>query len=179
MRKSFVIAALVLGLSAPASVLAMGGAGGGGGYGGGPNMGNSSGFDDYTMALRLIRREEYAKAVPYLDRTLATRPNNADVLNYEGFTHRMVGDYPGSLAYYQKALERDPDHKGAHEYLGELFLNMHQVGSARAQLAELTRLCPKGCDELDALTKSIASYETASAPVPAAPAAAPPATPAK
>jgi tetratricopeptide (TPR) repeat protein len=170
MRKSLVIATLVLGLSAPASVLAMGGAGGGGGYGGGPNMGNSSGFDDYTMALRLIRRNDYAQAVPYLDRTLATRPNNADVLNYEGFTHRMLGDYPGSLAYYQKALERDPDHKGAHEYLGELYLNMHQIGGARGQLAELTRLCPKGCDELDALTKSIASYEAASsvAPTPAA-----------
>jgi tetratricopeptide (TPR) repeat protein len=140
--------------------MAMGGAGGGGGYA--SPGGNSSGFDDYAMAIRMIHREQYANAVPYLNRALASRPNNADILNYLGFTHRMLGDYPGSLDYYQKALARDPDHKGAHEYLGELYLNMHQVGAARAQLTELTRLCPTGCDERDALTKSIASYETAS-----------------
>jgi len=175
-RKALLVPVIALGLSVPVSVLAMGGAGGGmGGYGGGPAMGNNSGFDDYAMALRMIHREEYAKAIPYLDRALAMRPSSADILNYEGFAHRMVGDYPASLDYYQRALARDPDHKGAHEYLGELYLNMHQVGSAKAQLAELVRLCPTGCDELDTLTKSIASYEAASAAP--APAAAPAATP--
>ena len=171
MRRSVLYAALFLGLAAPASVLAMGGGGGGGGYTGGG--GNAPGFDDYTMAIRFIHREQYANAVPYLDRALAQKPNNADILNYLGFTHRMLGDYPGSLDYYQKALARNPDHKGAHEYLGELYLNMHQIGSARGQLAELTRLCPTGCDELDTLMKSIASYEAASsaATTPAAPTA--------
>jgi predicted Zn-dependent protease len=172
MRRSVLFAALILGLAAPVSVFAMGG--GGGGYGGGGSMaGGSSGDDDYASALRFIRREKYADAVPYLDRALQARPNNANILNYLGFTHRMLGDYPGSLDYYQKALARDPDHKGAHEYLGELYLNMHQVSGARAQLAELTRLCPKGCDELETLTKSIATYEAASSAATAAPAATP------
>ncbi|HEX3674662.1 MAG TPA: tetratricopeptide repeat protein [Rhizomicrobium sp.] len=164
MRRSVLFTALVLGLAAPSSVLAMGGSSAG--------PAGGAGFDDYTMALRLIHREQYADAIPYLDRALAQRPNNADILNYLGFTHRMLGDYPGSLDYYQKALARDPDHKGAHEYLGELYLNMHQIDGARAQLAELTRLCPRGCDELDTLTKSIASYE-ASGAAPAAPTTAP------
>ncbi|MGH6873167.1 MAG: tetratricopeptide repeat protein [Rhizomicrobium sp.] len=171
MRGSLLASALVLALTAPVSVFAMGG-NGMGGYGGngsaGPAAGNNSGFDDYAMALRMIRRQDYARAVPYLDRALAQRPNSADILNYEGFVHRMLGDYPGSLDFYQRALARDPDHKGAHEYLGELYLNMHQVGNARGQLAELTRLCPSGCDELETLTKSIATYEAASAaPAPA------------
>ncbi len=170
MRRSVLVTALVLGLAAPASVLAMGG--GGGGYAG-PASGGGSGFDDYTMALRMIHREQYANAIPYLDRALLQKPNNADILNYLGFTHRMLGDYPGSLDYYQKALARDPDHKGAHEYLGELYLNMHQISGARAQLAELTRLCPSGCDELDTLTKSIATYEAASSAPAAAPTDAP------
>ncbi|HXM00312.1 MAG TPA: tetratricopeptide repeat protein [Rhizomicrobium sp.] len=171
MRRSILCVAVAIGLSAPASVFAMGGGGGGmgGGYGGGGMMGGSGmGFDDYTMAIRLIHREKYADAIPYLDRALMQKPNSADVLNYLGFTHRMLGDYPGSLDYYQRALARDPDHKGAHEYLGELYLNMHQLGSARGQLAELTRLCPNDCDERDTLTKSIAAYEAASAAAPAA-----------
>jgi tetratricopeptide (TPR) repeat protein len=172
MRRLALMAALLM--SAPALAMGGGGMGGYGGGGGMPMAGNNSGFDDYTMAIRMIRREEYAKAVPYLNRALEEKPNNADVLNYLGFTHRMLGDYPGSLDYYQKALARNPDHKGAREYLGELYLNMHQVSGARTQLAELTRLCPKGCDELDTLTKSIASYEAASS-APAAPAVQPPA----
>jgi len=171
MRKTiFMAAAAVLGLSGP--VLAMGGMGGGGmgGYGGGGGMGGSAGFDDYATAVRLIHHEKYADAIPYLNRALQQKPNNADVLNYLGYTHRMLGDYPGSLDFYQRALARDPDHKGAHEYLGELYLKTHQLGQARAQLDELTRLCPSDCDEKDALTKAISDYETA-ANAPAAPAA--------
>src|SRR6185312_854939 len=103
-------------------------------------------------------------------RALQQKPNNADVLNYLGYTHRMLADYPGSLDYYQRALARDPDHKGAHEYLGELYLKMNRLADARGQLAELTRLCSSGCEEKDVLTKAIADYQLAAA-APAAPAA--------
>ena len=119
--------------------------------------------DDYSTAVRLIHREKYADAIPYLNRALADRPHSANTLSYLGYTHRMLGDYPGSLDFYQKALAIDPDHKGAHEYLGELYLMMHDSGSANTQLAELTRLCPDGCDEKDALTKSIADYQSKAA----------------
>ena len=142
-----------------------------GGYGGGMT---GSGFDDYSTAVRLIHHEKYAEAVPYLNRALQARPN-ADVLNYLGYTHRMLGDYPGSLDFYQRALARDPDHKGAHEYLGELYLKMNQLANANAQLAELTRLCPGGCEEKDVLMKAIADYRLAAA-TPATPSAQPAAT---
>lgn len=172
MRRSVLFAVLFLSAFAPASSWAMGGSGGGGSM---PSMGGGMAMDDYGTAMRLIHREKYAEAVPYLNRALQQRPYSADILNYLGFTHRMLGDYPGSLDYYQRALARDPDHKGAHEYLGELYLNMHQVENARAQLAELARICPSDCDERDTLTKSIAAYEAASsAPTqPATPAATP------
>src|SRR5436305_11721161 len=152
----------------------MGGGGGGGvggysgGYGGG--MRSSAGFDDYATAVRLIKHEKYDEAVPYLNRALKERPNSADVLNYLGYTHRQLGDYPGSLYFYQRALARDPDHKGVHEYLGELYLKMNRLGDAQAQLAELTRLCSDGCEEKDVLTKAIADYRLAAA-APVAPAA--------
>jgi tetratricopeptide (TPR) repeat protein len=176
MHRSILFTALFLGVCVPASVWAMGG-GGMGGYGSGGQMtGGSAGFDDYSMAIRLIKHEKYADAVPYLNRSLAEKPNNADVLNYLGYTHRMLGDYPGSLDFYQRALARNPDHKGAHEYLGELYLNIHQLSAAHGQLDELTRLCPDGCDEKDVLTKAIAAYETAAAAPPTPAASAAPAT---
>jgi len=163
MRRSILFAVLFMSAAVPASGWAMGGGGSV------PVAGGNTVTDDYAMALRLIHREKYADAVPYLDRALQQRPYSADILNYLGFTHRMLGDYPGSLDYYQRALARDPDHKGAHEYLGELYLNMHQVDNARGQLAELARICPNDCDERDTLTKSIAAYEAATPAQPATP----------
>lgn len=165
MRHSFLLGvATAIALSATAS-FGMGGGGGGGmgmgGYGGG--MRSSAGFDDYSTAVRLIKHDQYAEALPYLDRALKERPNNADVLNYLGYTHRQLGDYPRSLDFYQRALARDPDHKGAHEYLGELYLKMNRLAAAQSQLADLTRLCSNGCEEKDALTKAIADYQLAAA----------------
>lgn len=167
----FLAATATLALACSTPIFAMGGGGGGGmgGYGGTGGM--ASAQDDYSTAVRFIHREKYAEAIPYLNRALASRPRNANTLNYLGYTHRMLGDYPGSLAFYQKALTIDPDHKGVHEYLGELYLMMHDSASADGQLAELTRLCPDNCDEKDVLTKAIADYHANAQPAaPAQPA---------
>jgi|KBSMisStandDraft_5_1062788.scaffolds.fasta_scaffold178701_2 predicted Zn-dependent protease len=177
MRIPTLVFAASLSVAGALPCFAMGGGGGGGmggsgmgGYSGG--MRGSVSLDDYGTAVRLIHHEKYADAIPYLNRALHERPNSADVLNYLGYTHRMLGDYPGSLDFYQQALARDPDHKGAREYLGELYLKMNQLANASAQLTELTRLCPSGCEEKDVLTKAIADYQLAAA-VPATPAAQP------
>jgi len=163
--RAILVLAIAAGLGSMSPAFAMGGGGMGGGMGmggyGGTGMRSSIGGDDYATALRLIHHEKYSDAIPYLNRALQERPNNADVLNYLGYTHRMLGDYPGSLDFYQRALARDPDHKGVHEYLGELYLKMHQLASARTQLDELTRLCPSGCEEKDVLTKAITDYQVA------------------
>jgi tetratricopeptide (TPR) repeat protein len=175
MRKIVLGATTSVALGFASACFAMGGMGGGGGgmgtggYGGGGMR--SSSFDDYATAVRLIHNEKYAQAIPYLNRALQQGPS-ADVLNYLGYTHRMLGDYPASLDFYNRALARNPDHKGAHEYLGELYLKMNQLANANAQLAELTRLCPDGCEEKEVLTKAISDYRLA-ATAPATPVAQP------
>jgi tetratricopeptide (TPR) repeat protein len=165
-----------LAMTTPSFSMGGGGGGGGGGYGG--SMGGSATFDDYAVAVRLIKHEKYSDAIPHLLVALGDRPHSADILNYLGYSNRMLGQYPQSLAYYQRALTYDPDHKGVHEYLGELYLQMNDPASAQKELATLTTLCPSGCDERDTLTKAIAAYTPApaTAAAPAAPAA--PATPA-
>ena len=187
-----VVATSVTLLTAPSFSMGGGGGGGGGGsYGGGlGNTGSSASFDDYTVAVRLIKHEKYSEAIPHLELALANKPHSADILNYLGYTHRMLGDYPSSLDFYKRALAIDPDHKGVHEYLGELYLQMHDMASAQAELTTLGGLCPSGCDERDVLTKAIAAYvpPAGSTPVaaaspgtptaPATPTAAAPATPA-
>ena len=165
------------------AAFAMGGYSGGGGYRGGMMGSNSSAAarDEYDAALRLIEKQDYAGAIPHLKHALMLQQGSADILNYLGYTARMTGDYPASLDYYQRALARNPDHKGAHEYLGELYLMMHQPDQARLQLAELVRLCPDGCVEKDTLTQALSAYATTTTSSPPAapsaqpaPAAAPP-----
>jgi predicted Zn-dependent protease len=167
-----VIATSVIAVTTPS--FSMGGGGGGGNMGYGGGIQTDATFDDYATAVRLIKHERYAEAIPHLDAALANRPHNADILNYLGYTHRMVGDLNGSLDYYKRALAIDPDHKGVHEYLGELYLQMHDQASAQHELDTLATLCPSGCDERDTLTKSMATYASTAAPATAATPTTPP-----
>ena len=70
---------------------------------------------------------------------------------------RKTGDFKTSLTYYTKALELQPDHKAAHEYLGELYLQTGDAAKAKEQLAILTKLCAAGCEEREDLEKAIAT----------------------
>ena len=168
----YVLALLVLVASGGASPLYANGAYGcgscGHGYGTGSGAGNASTpeTDDYAMGRRLVHFEKYAEAIPYLARAHNERPHDADILAYLGYAHHMVGDDDVSLNYYQSALAEDPDHKLAHQFLGELYLSKRNLVSAQAQLAELARICPSSCDERDALTKSIANYQASASEVP-------------
>jgi tetratricopeptide (TPR) repeat protein len=155
----------------------MGGGGGGGSIGGSMGYGGTTApeADDYKVALRLIKHEQYKDAIPHLLMAHANRPQDADILNYLGYTNRMTGNFDSSLNYYKQALTIDPNHKGVHEYLGELYLQMHDQASAQHELDTLSTLCPSGCEERDVLTKAVAAYVP---PASATPAAATPATPA-
>ena len=164
------VAAVAVVSTTPVNAMGGGGGGGGGGgdYGGSFSRGSSLSSDDYTVAVRLIKHKQYAEAIPHLQMALADKPHDADILNYLGFTKRMVGDYDASLDYYTRALAIDPNHKGVHEYLGELYLQKNDLPSAQKELATLATLCPSGCDERDVLTKAIGDYKPAGTPAAAA-----------
>ena len=57
---------------------------------------------------------------------LGTR--RADIYNLLGFSYRKLEnpELDKSFAAYMMALEIDPEHAGAHEYLGELYLMRDQ-----------------------------------------------------
>ena len=80
---------------------------------------------------------------------------HADVYNLMGFSLRKTGDYKQAYTFYRKALDFDPDHKGALEYLGELYVETGQTDKARENVARLRQLCPSGCEELADLERAI------------------------
>ena len=87
-------------------------------------------------------------------RGLAEDNQQADVYNLLGFTLRKTGDYKTSLTYYTKALELQPDHKAAREYLGELYVETGDMDRPGA-IGLADELCPAGCEERDDLQKAI------------------------
>jgi len=106
----------------------------------------------------LISDEKYEQAITELDKALRDDPDNADMLNLMAYSHRKLKHYDIALDYYQKALQIDPQHRGANEYLGELYLQIGQPDKAEERLEVLDKECFFGCEEFDELEEAIAEY---------------------
>ena len=111
---------------------------------------------DLTSVRAKIKAKNYAGALAEL-RDLAEDTQQADVYNLLGYTLRKTGDFKTSLTYYTKALELQPDHKAAREYLGELYVETGNMEKAKEQLGILAKLCPGGCEEREDLQKAISA----------------------
>ena len=112
---------------------------------------------DLTAVRAKIKAKDFKNALVDLADMIDKGVQHADVYNLYGFSLRKTGDYPKALTFYKKALDFDADHKGAHEYLGELYVETNQLPKAREHLAILERLCPQGCEEREDLAKAIAA----------------------
>ncbi len=153
------VAVLALGVSAP--VLAAGGGGGGASV----DTPSAKPVDaNYTGAKAMIEAKNYAGAMPLLQQVVAKDPKNADAYNLMGYATRKSGDPNGSLQYYNTALGLDPKHIGAHEYIGEAYLQLDRLPEAEQHLARLDSLCTFGCTEYRELKAAVAAYKTGKKP---------------
>ncbi len=109
---------------------------------------------DLSGPREKIKAKNYAGAIEDLKK-IADTNQHADVYNLLGYSLRKNGDFKTALTYYTKALEFDPNHKAAREYLGELYVETGNIAKAKEQLAALTKLCPGGCEEREDLQKAI------------------------
>ena len=83
----------------------------------------------------------YLKAYDKFEKAYAKDKQNADILNYLGYTLRKTGDFEKAETYYLKGLEMDPKHLGINEYLGELYVQTGRIELAKERLEVL-----KGCE---------------------------------
>ena len=79
-------------------------------------------------------KKRYAKAQKLLLKSNSKKPNQADTLNYLGFTTRKLGDYENGEKYYLQGLEIEPNHIGINEYLGELYVATNRLDLAKERL---------------------------------------------
>lgn len=116
--------------------------------------------DTYKQAKDLVEAQQYAKAIPLLEQSLHDKGPSADVLNMLGFSYRKTGDVNKGLDYYLQALKLEPNHLGANEYLGELYLEMNDLPKAEERLQVLQKACGT-CEEQQDLDKAVAAYKKA------------------
>ncbi|WP_421761656.1 tetratricopeptide repeat protein [Devosia sp.] len=164
-------ALLVAGCLAATPVLAVdsgGGNGGGSGGGGSSDGGGSSGGGggssssseasgpSLSDARAFIKASKWPQAIKVLKVIVAGSPNNADALNLLGYSLRKSGDMDHALGFYLKALKINPRHKGANEYLGELYVETGHMDKAKERLQVLAKLCGNTtCEEYEDLDKVI------------------------
>ncbi len=122
------------------------------------------GGDRYASSSRLgafqdlIESNDFERAVEELSAALEETPEDPDLLNLYAFSNRKLARFDIALEHYMKALEIDPEHRGANEYLGELYLQMGQLDKAEERLGVLDDACFFGCREYDKLKQAITEY---------------------
>jgi tetratricopeptide (TPR) repeat protein len=110
---------------------------------------------NYVAAEKAIKAKDWKTA---LSRLNAAKPN-ADVYNLLGYANRNLGNYDEAFKNYKLALQADPNHKGAHEYVGEAYLLTNNLAMAEQHLASLERICGKNCEEYKDLAHEVAEYK--------------------
>ena len=108
----------------------------------------------YDEAKALVDEGSYAAAQPKLVGLVQNDPKNADAWNLLGFTYRKLGQLEDSDAAYLKVLAINPNHLGALEYQGELFITQGKIEAAKANLVRLQGLCGD-CEEAEDLEKAL------------------------
>ena len=110
-----------------------------------------------ASAEELIRKESYSDAIEVLNGIVETNPREADAYNLLGYSFRKSKDFNRAERNYMRALRLNPDHKGALEYVCELYLETNRREKAEESLARLEELCPQGCEELEDLREAMAA----------------------
>ncbi len=113
---------------------------------------------DYAAGKRALDRKDWSEAARRFKQAALRDPENADLQNYLGYSHRNLGQLDLAFGYYQHALELNPRHRGAHEYAGEAYLMVGDLAHAEEHLAALRTICLLPCEELGDLEREIAAY---------------------
>jgi len=142
----------------------------GGGSNAGSSGSSSTGSATDTWAIttagglsesrKLISKGKFRAAIQTLNQVVQADHKNADAWNLLGYSQRKLGKLKRSGKYYAKALKLDPEHKGALEYQGQLFVTLNELERAKENQRKLAILCPEGCEQLDKLTQAINSAES-------------------
>lgn len=113
----------------------------------------------YETGRDLAYVGRYDEAITILG--LVHNHQDVRVLNMLGYSHRKSGNMDLALAFYQKAIDQDPNYSLVREYLGEAYIQLGMLEKAREQLSEIERICSgRTCGEYRKLADLIVAEQT-------------------
>lgn len=136
--------------------------------GGGSETRNDGSPTELSQAVALIQAQKYGDAVQLLEPYVRKARNDADGHNWLAYAYRKSGRLPQAFEHYKRALSLVPTHRGAHEYIGEAYLEAGQPEKAEEHLRELARICNASCEEHDDLKAAISAFRGGRRPATAA-----------
>ena len=113
---------------------------------------------DYASGKKAIEAKDWNAAIKSLNSAALRDTKNADIQNYLGYAYRNAGQMDMAFKHYERALQLNPRHRGAHEYVGEAYLMVNNLAKAEEHLAALQKICLIPCEEYDDLRKEIVKY---------------------
>jgi tetratricopeptide (TPR) repeat protein len=114
------------------------------------------------QAREAIGEQAWPRAVELLQTHIRAYPDDADAHNLLGYSLRQLGRFEPAQAAYERALAINPEHLGAHEYLGQLMITLGRRDRALHHLSTIERLCQASCEGYQQLKRSLDSAAPAS-----------------
>jgi tetratricopeptide (TPR) repeat protein len=119
---------------------------------------DSSGSGQPPAWKKAVADQDWAGAITLLEAEVAADKGTANVHNMLGYSYRKAGNFDKAFEHYAVALKKNPEHRGAHEYVGQTYLAVGNLEMAKKHLDALDRICFFGCEEFDDLKQAIAAY---------------------
>jgi Flp pilus assembly protein TadD len=113
---------------------------------------------DYAAARKALVARDWQEAIARLRHAEVRHPQHADLQNFLGYAHRNLAQFDAAFRHYKRAIELEPRHRGAHEYIGEAYLMVGDVPNAEKHLAALRAICLLPCEELTDLETALAKH---------------------
>lgn len=116
----------------------------------------------YNEAVGLIKMKKYSIAIDLLSEIVESgiedKNQLADAHNMLGFSYRKSKNINFAIESYGEALNLNPDHKGANEYIGEAYLKINKPLLTVKHLTILKRICGEKCQEYRKLKNSLGMF---------------------
>ena len=121
---------------------------------------------EYAAGEAAVKQKDWTEAIARLGKVVQRDAGNANAWNLLGYSHRNLGEMEKSFSNYERALTIDPQHRDAHEYVGEAYLQVGNLAKAEEHLRALDKICWLPCEQYTELKEKIEAFKRKGANAP-------------